>query len=147
MAPVRLLRTADAPRTTYTACAASTRRTLPAEPARCAVLTAPGGAAGLPLVDARAACGMQAAGQFGNGGLVSISGDNNHVSVVASTLTSITVRAHRGVAAESPRTVAPVRLLRTADAPRSAAHVPHIEHSREPCGRADEMCRALACTA
>ena len=46
MAPVRLLRTADTPRSTARRVAASTRRTLPALPPRCAVLTAQRGAAG-----------------------------------------------------------------------------------------------------
>jgi hypothetical protein len=43
-----------------------------------------------------AASGVQADGKDGDGGLVSISGDSTtgHVSVVGSTLTDITVRAH-----------------------------------------------------
>jgi hypothetical protein len=42
-----------------------------------------------------AACGVQANGQYGTGGgLVSIYGGTGHVSIVGSTLTNITVRAH-----------------------------------------------------
>jgi hypothetical protein len=41
------------------------------------------------------ACGMQATGGMEHGGLVSISdGGTGHVSVIGSTLTNITVRAH-----------------------------------------------------
>jgi hypothetical protein len=57
---------------------------------------------------------MQASG---DGGLVGISYGTGHVSVVGSTLSDMAVRAHCRVPAEYPRTAAPVRLLRTADAP------------------------------
>jgi hypothetical protein len=105
-------------------------------PARCAVPTSHRGTAGLPLVDARAACGMQADGQFGYGGLVSIVGDNNHVSVVGSTLTNINVRAHCSVPAECPahrgsRPAAPNR-WRAVQCHTCAAH------------RALLLCRAVA---
>ena len=61
-----------------------------------------------------AACGVQA-GQ--DGGLVGISSSGTgNVSVVDSTLTGITVRAHYGVPCEYPSTAAPVRLLRPARA-------------------------------
>ena len=93
VAPVRLLRTAGAPRS------APLRRVLRVREVpyrRTASVRGTHIAQGycwVPLVDARAACGMQATGQFGYGGLVNIQGDNNHVSVVGSTLTNINVRS------------------------------------------------------
>jgi hypothetical protein len=82
-----------------TACAASTRSTLPVVPPRCTVLKAHWGTAGYRWwapTRACVACRMQANGKNFGGGLVGISGygTTGHVSVVGSNVTNITVRTH-----------------------------------------------------
>ncbi len=88
----------------------------------------PSAAPGVPIVGNRCkrappractACGVQV---DRNGGLVSIAfRSTGNVSVVGSTLTNITVRAHCRVPCEYPRTAAPVRLLRTAQCRRTGS--------------------------